>query len=202
MKCLVFSDVHESRYHCQGLVQQSENVDFVVGAGDFGSLRKGIEETIDMLSGIEKPCFLVPGNAESFEELCSACEQWPSSTVLHGTGTTFNGMNIFGIGGAIPVTPFGDWSYDFTEKEAGELLKNCPDTGILISHSPAYGLLDKSSSGFHLGSTTIWKTLEQKQLTLMVCGHIHESSGQQTIYRDTTVINAGPSGMIFDLATL
>ena len=195
MKLLLFSDVHVSLRHCKHLVQLSEEADLVIGAGDFGSLRSGIKRTISWLSGIEKPTVLVPGNAESYEELVAACQSWSQSRVLHGSSCEVLGLQFYGIGGGIPITPFGSWSYDFSEDQARELLKECPSNGILVSHSPPFEILDVSSRGQHLGSTAVRETIISKTPRLVVCGHIHESAGKQAQFGGTTVVNAGPRGM-------
>ena len=199
MKFLLFSDVHVSRHYCDQLVALSEQADVVVGAGDFGSLRQGVVKTISWLSSIKKPTVLVPGNAESYEELVSACSTWQEATVLHGSACSIAGWSFYGIGGGIPVTPFGSWSYDFSESQALELLKDCPTGGILVSHSPPFGVLDISSGGQHLGSTAVLEIMQSRAPRLLVCGHIHESCGQQYEVEGTTVINAGPQGMFVDL---
>jgi Icc-related predicted phosphoesterase len=175
----------------------AKNVDLVIGAGDFGALRQGLTKTIGWLRKIDKPTIVVPGNAESFEELKKACKIWPSVRVLHGTGTRIHEIDIFGIGGGIPITPFGSWSYDFSEVEATQLLSQSSSGGILVSHSPPYGLLDVSSSGLHLGSKAIREFIEKHPPVLVVCGHIHESAGKQTDFGSTKVINAGPDGVIY-----
>ena len=83
---------------------------------------------------------MVPGNSESTEELMQACRSWKSAHVLHGSYTTIEGVTFFGIGGGISITPFGSWSYDFSEDEARDLLRDCPSGGVLVSHSPPWGL--------------------------------------------------------------
>jgi Icc-related predicted phosphoesterase len=106
--------------------------------------------------------------------------------------------SFFGIGGGIPITPFGSWSYDFSEEEAYDLLNDCPSGGVLVSHSPPAGVLDASSDGRSLGSQAIRKTILVNKPSLVVCGHIHGSAGQIDRIGDTTVINAGPQGIIWE----
>ncbi len=199
IKLLLFSDLHCDAAAARRLVQLADGVDAVIGAGDFANMRYGLSITIDILKAIDKPTLLVPGNGESTEELVAACVDWPSAQVLHGTGTTVAGVSFFGLGGGIPVTPFGAWSYDFTEAEAAELLKDCPDGGILISHSPPKGFVDLSSSGRHLGSTAVNHTIQQKQPKLVVCGHIHASAGRQAQLGNTMIVNAGPKGIVWEI---
>ncbi|MEM8536112.1 MAG: metallophosphoesterase family protein, partial [Chloroflexota bacterium] len=118
MNLLLFSDLHVNHRQAEQLVARSAEVDVVVGAGDFASVRQGLASTIAILKSIEKPVVLVPGNNESLDELVDACRGWPAAHVLHGNGTEILGQQFYGIGGGIPVTPFGAWSYDFTEEQA------------------------------------------------------------------------------------
>ncbi|MBW2409066.1 MAG: metallophosphoesterase family protein [Deltaproteobacteria bacterium] len=199
MKLLVFSDLHSDFRIASQLVELSHGVDVVVGAGDFCNVRRGLDEIIRALSAINKLTILVPGNSESDLELIDACRTWDNAHVLHGGQAIIDGVSFYGIGSGIPVTPFGSWSYDFTEKEAHDLLNDCPQGGVLVSHSPPKGILDISSDGSSLGSQAVRDTLEQKKPDLVVCGHIHGSAGQTRQFNETTVINAGPHGIIWNL---
>jgi Icc-related predicted phosphoesterase len=199
MKLLLFSDLHSDFRTASKLVELSSNVDIVVGAGDFCNVRRGLQKIIQVLSRIQKPTVLVPGNSESDQELKDACHLWKSANVLHGRQVTINGIIFWGIGGGIPITPFGSWSYDFTEDEALRLLQDCPSGGVLVSHSPPKGVLDLSSDGRSLGSQAVRETIKAKEPNLVVCGHIHASSGQIDHLGETTIINAGPEGIIWNL---
>jgi Icc-related predicted phosphoesterase len=199
MRLLLFSDVHLNENHCRRLVKLSRQVDIVVGAGDYCSLRRNLDKVIGWLRPISTPTVLVPGNAESYDELVNACENWSSSKILHGNGVEIQGIFFYGLGGGIPKTPFGSWSWDFTEKQAENLLRACPENAILISHSPPKGILDRSSFGMHLGSKAVKQFMEEKSPQLIVCGHIHESGGKIKKKGKTTIINAGPAGIVFDL---
>ena len=199
MKLLAFSDLHSDFRMAAKLVELSSTVDMVVAAGDFCVARQGLDEIIATLSAIQKPTVLVPGNSESSEELLQACQLWECAHVLHGSQVTIDEVAFYGIGGGIPITPFGAWSYDFSEDEARDLLRDCPTGGVLVSHSPPWGVLDVSSGGRKLGSQAVRKTIDRKQPELVVCGHIHGSAGQIERIDKTTVINAGPRGIIWDL---
>jgi len=199
VKLLLFSDVHCSVEHCQELVKKAESVDIVVGAGDIGNMRSGLNETIEILAAITKPTILVPGNSESREELESACGTWQSATILHGSGAEIENLQFYGLGGGIPVTPFGSWSYDFDEEQAESMLANCPKNCILVTHSPPKGAGDQSSSGENFGSVAIRAAIMAKTPRVAICGHIHESAGKQEKLAETPVINAGPKGVVWEL---
>lgn len=194
-RLLLFSDLHADFDQAQKIVDRSHDFDIVVGAGDFGNLRRQLSETIEVLRAIRCPVVLVAGNNESTEELRTACRDWKSAHVLHGSGVTIKGIPFWGLGGGVPTTPFGDWSYDLTEAEAGTLLAGCPRNGVLICHSPPFEVLDLSSQGKHLGSQAVLNCIRRTSPRLVVCGHIHASSGQQVQIGETVVINAGSLGM-------
>ena len=200
MKLLLFSDLHCDADAARKLVDRAADVDVLIGAGDFATCRNNIEIVIDILKAVDKPTILVPGNGESVEELQAACSGWAAARVLHGNGTEVEGISFFGIGGAVPVTPFGDWSYDFTEEQAGELLADCPAGGVLISHSPPFGVCDEDSNGKVRGSATVRDVVLEMEPQLVVCGHIHSSWEMRGTLGNSTVINAGPRGVEWELA--
>jgi Icc-related predicted phosphoesterase len=199
MKLLLFSDLHADRHAAERLLKMSRKVDVVIGAGDFGNQRRQVADCVDILEQITCPCVVVPGNNESYDELLTAFVTWDTVRILHGNGVTIEGVHFYGVGGGIPVTPFGDWSYDFDEEEAAEMLRDCPAHGVLITHSPAKDLLDLDGRGAHRGSTAIRAAIETKQPKLAVCGHIHASGGQSLTFGSSLIVNAGPGGIIVEV---
>ena len=200
MKLLAFSDLHRDLDTAADLVERSADADLVIGAGDFGSIHEGVAETIAALAPISVPTLLVPGNNETEDELRAAVADagWSSAEILHGSGTSIDGLEFFGLGAGVPTTPW-DWSFDLTEDEAATRLAGCPEGAVLIVHSPPKGHCDTSSGGEHLGSEAILATIEEKEPPLAVCGHIHEAWGAEEEVGSTKVINLGPSGRLIDV---
>ncbi len=198
MRLLVFSDLHRDRDAARSLVERAAEADVLIGAGDFAVMRHGIDDVIEILREVDKPVVLVPGNGESDVELREACAGWPSAHVLHGEVATFAGVPFYGIGGGIPVTPFGEWSFDFTDDEAEVMLAGCPKDGVLVSHSPPHGHVDEAG-GRHLGSYAVLETIERVSPRLVVCGHIHACWGHRSRIGPTLVLNAGPEGQVLEL---
>ena len=197
MKVLAFSDLHRDQECAERLVELASGADVVVGAGDYATMRIGLESTIETLSAITAPAVLVPGNAESDTELWRACAVWPSADVLHGQGKEIAGAQFFGLGGAVPPTPF-PWSFDLSEEDAAGKLGGCPDRAILVVHSPPKGYVDEVH-GRHLGSTSVLEAIERKRPALVLCGHIHQAwSGEATI-GETRVLNLGPQGRLLEI---
>ena len=199
MKLLVFSDIHNDSDAARHIVEQSSNYDVLIGAGDFGVMRRNLQTCIETLREITTPTVVVPGNNESIGELTKACEDWSAVRVIHGSGIHLLGRDFYGVGGGIPVTPFGSWSYDFSEQEARKLLRACPNGAVLVSHSPPLGAGDISETGAHLGSVALLETVERTCPALVVCGHIHPSSGTRSSLDKVPVINAGPGGLEIEL---
>jgi uncharacterized protein len=197
VKLLAFSDLHRDRERSERLVELAREADMVVGAGDYATMRLGLERAIETLSAITAPTVLVPGNAESDTELWRACAVWPSADVLHGQGKEIGGVQFFGVGGGVPPTPF-PWSFDLSEEEAAAKLEVCPERAVLVVHSPPNGHVDEVH-GRHLGSTSVLEAIERKRPVLVVCGHIHQCWGSEATIGTTPVVNIGPEGRFLEI---
>jgi len=198
MRLLAFSDLHTDAGQAERLVAAGDDADVVLGVGDFASVHSGLEETIAILRGITRPAILVPGNNETEDALREACDGWESAIVLHGGSTAIDGVEFFGLGAGVPVTPW-DWSFDLTEEEAAEKLAGCPQGCVLAVHSPPRGHVDTSGAGDHLGSVAVLDAIVAKQPRLALCGHIHESWGERSEIGPTEVVNLGPAGTLLDV---
>jgi Icc-related predicted phosphoesterase len=193
VKLLAFSDLHRDLGQAAALVEMSAEADVVIGAGDFASMHEGLEETIGALAAIETPTVLVPGNNETEAALREAAASWEAATVLHGAGATIDGTEFFGLGAGVPVTPW-EWSFDLDEESAAEMLAPCPQSAVLVLHSPPQGHCDANSGGDHFGSVALLRAIEEKAPRLAVCGHIHESWGCESRIGETPLRNLGPKG--------
>jgi uncharacterized protein len=198
MKVLAFSDLHSDETAALKLVEKSAWADVTICAGDLCNAHQHLERMIQILKTITTPTILVAGNNETTDNLLAATAAVPNFQVLHNSGTEIDGLPFWGIGGGIPTTPFGSWSYDFTEQQAEILLSACPLGGILVTHSPPFGVLDRSSRGGNLGSRAIRSTIERCRPKLAVSGHIHASGGKQMMMDGTLVLNAGPLGICWE----
>lgn len=197
MRLLLTSDIHCDLKAARSLAQRSADADVLVVAGDLAVMRSGLETTVEVLSQTETPTVLVAGNGESADELARACEGWAAAHVLHGAGCTIDGVRFWGVGGAIPVTPFGAWSYDLSEDEGRSLLAACPEGAVLVTHSPPYGHVDEAG-GKSLGSRAVLEAIERASPKLVVCGHIHSHWEERSREGETPIVNAGPRGVWFD----
>ena len=195
-RILAFSDMHMSRRCAADIRAAAAEADFVIGAGDFCNARQGLGEAMEMLWTVLEKAVLVPGNAESADELRAAAG---AATVLHGEATEIAGLKVFGLGYAVPETPFGGWSCDLGEGEAEAMLAAMTQADILISHSPPQGVADQNGAGRALGSTAVRAAIERVQPQFCFCGHIHDSWGQSGMIGETRVHNLGPRANWFEL---
>lgn len=93
-------------------------------------------------------------------------------------------------------TPYQPWFYDWAFnlpvgstalKKKWELVPNNID--ILVTHCPAYGILDMTLEGTLTGCRLLKEELSRIQPKYHVFGHIHEAYGE-VIIDNTTFINA------------
>jgi Icc-related predicted phosphoesterase len=193
VRILAFSDLHRDLGKAAELVGMSADADVVIGAGDFASIHEGLDETIAALASISTPTVLVPGNNETEDALREATAGWSAATVLHGGGTEIEGIEFFGLGAGIPVTPW-EWSFDLDDAAAAGRLAGCPPGSVLVLHSPPRGHCDTNGSGDHFGSEAVLRAIEERRPRLAVCGHIHESWGCESQVGETSLHNLGPGG--------
>jgi Icc-related predicted phosphoesterase len=185
---IAFSDLHRSPDAITAILAAAEAADLVIGAGDFCTMRRGLPEVMAALEPVARKAVYVAGNAESEGELRAAT----TATVLHGQAATVAGLRLFGLGHAVPVTPFGAWSCDLDEDAAAALLEPLGAVDILVTHAPPLRVCDLTSGGHHAGSRAIRAAIERARPGLCLCGHIHHSWGTTGRIGATTVMNLGP----------
>ncbi|MDG2281953.1 MAG: metallophosphoesterase family protein [Longimicrobiales bacterium] len=195
MKLLLCSDLHRDLAAARDLVGRSGDAGALVVAGDLAVMRNGLQPVVDILGSASCPVVLVPGNGESDQELSAACSRWAHHHVLHGSGCEIDGRSFWGLGAAVPITPFGAWSFDLSEDDARELLAGCPADAVLVTHSPPHGHVDEAEGGGHFGSRAVLEVIESMSPALAVCGHIHACWEQESRVGVTRIVNAGPRGM-------
>jgi Icc-related predicted phosphoesterase len=193
VKLLAFSDLHRDLDQAAELVAMSAEADVMIGAGDFASMHEGLDETIDALAAIETPTVLVPGNNETEQALREATSGWSTATVLHGSGTEIDGVEFYGLGAGIPITPW-EWSFDLDDEAATTMLSGCPEGAVLVLHSPPKDHCDSNGTDMHFGSPALLRAVAEKNPRIAVCGHIHESWGCESRIGSTPVRNLGPKG--------
>lgn len=87
--------------------------------------------------------------------------------------------------------PFMNWAFNAPEEQLFQIWEKIPnDVDVLITHGPAYGILDTVIGDYkHLGSTTLSERIKKIKPKIHICGHIH--GGRNIIEKENTIfINA------------
>ncbi len=200
MNLLCISDLHGRISVLDRLRKPGEEADIFIVSGDitnFGK-RATAEDVVGRLLKINDSLLAVPGNCDT-PEVNDVLEEYGVS--IHGRGIVKEGMAFFGVGGST-ITPFGT-PQEYREERLLEILMRGYEAvkeyekKVLVSHTPPYGTkADLTSSGFHVGSRGVREFIEEKDIALVVCGHIHEARGEDVL-GDTCIVNPGPGHMGF-----
>lgn len=192
---VVFGDVHDNAEKVKS-IPELDKANGVIISGDLTLMGDAVQaqEVLDRMNfAASLPVYAQIGNMDKPE-----VDEW-----LNGKGHNLHArvyeltpdIAIFGIGGST-ITPFHTPS-EFSEEDYSKWLDQCWRQAapypkkILISHNPPKDTAcDKISNGMHVGSTAVRKFIEEKQPDICVCGHIHESRGQERLGK-TLVLNPG-----------
>jgi Icc-related predicted phosphoesterase len=199
MKILVGADFHGVISAFKDFAEKAaeKQSDFIVVCGDithFGNLEEA-KQLLSLLTILGKPVLFVPGNCDPFALLGADVE---GAICIHGKSVSYGDLTFIGVGGS-PPTPFST-PFEMTEEEitvtlnhALENLKHDNQRIVLVSHSPPQNTnLDKTFFGTNAGSSSVRSFIENRNPTIVFCGHIHEAKGKDKI-KDTIVVNAGPA---------
>lgn len=96
--------------------------------------------------------------------------------------------------------PFMNWAFNAPEEQLFKIWEKIPDdVDILITHGPAYGILDRVIGGYeYLGSTTLSERIKKIKPKIHISGHIH--SGHGIIEKNGTLyINASTATESYEM---
>lgn len=151
----------------------------------------------DWLAGQSfKKVIVVGGNHDNFLQsdlgIELMCHWAPHMTYLCDSSTTFEGLKIWGSPWTSSFEGMNQRCMAFTETMGcdsdqwlGEKWAMIPDdVDILVTHSPAYGILDQTESGLSVGSKSLLMEMTNRiKPKLHVFGHIHEQGGRRLVYK-------------------
>lgn len=194
MKILAISDTHG--YHSK--LNIDESVDVIVCTGDFSNARgaRNVYESEEFLGWFNslniKHKILVAGNhdtdlerkylaslkgEQTIEEYLKI--KYPNITYLQDSSVVIDGIKFYGT----PWCPmFYNWA--FMENESvlrKKFSKIESDTNVLLTHTPAYGILDYANGNICGSNALLEKIKKLKKLKYHIFGHIHESGGTEAI---------------------
>jgi len=198
MKLVLFTDLHGSESSLARVIEKARVADVVVFAGDLNSYATDSTKLMRALASTKKPCFIVHGNHDSPEELREICEKFsPPLLFIHKGVFEHDGVVFVGHGGG----GFSRVDRDFEKLWKEHLRKELKgvEKSVFITHAPPYGTTVDSLYGESRGNESYRNFLEEHQPVLHVCGHFHENFGKKDMVKETTVINPGPDGMLFEI---
>jgi Icc-related predicted phosphoesterase len=110
-------------------------------------------------------------------------KKWQQYEYLCDSGTEFEGLKIWGSPWTMKFKGMNPHCMAFTCDTEDELTKKWElipeDIDILITHTPPFGLLDKTCRNEYVGSEALgFKTWDLSNLKFHIFGHVHEAYGQ------------------------
>jgi Icc-related predicted phosphoesterase len=212
MRVLAFSDIHGNHRIYRRIVACTAEykADVVVLAGDLLGVPEGYAsvweaqradagELSGILSRIECPVLYVMGNDDMIE-LDPAI---PGCHSLHGRRLEYGPCNFVGYQYSLP---FMGGVFEKPEEEIAadmEQIRPRLDGGtVLVTHNPAYGVLDVGVLGEHAGSPAILAAVRERAVRVHIHGHIHDYFGYQGPHFNVSSGGRIMRGMVIDLETL
>ena len=191
MRIVCISDTHGRHRRLKHPIPDG---DVLIHAGDFTrqSEMDQVQEFLGWFAALpHRRKVLVCGNHERWVEFNAdifAMLLPPSITYLQDSGCVIEGLRFHGS----PMTPaFMDWA--FMRERGRDIARHwamIPEqTDVLITHGPAYGILDTVSGNGFQGCKDLRGRIEAVQPKLHCCGHIHGGYGTSSLGK-TTMINA------------
>lgn len=197
MNIVALTDIHGSYKRAKEILKSAQPFDAIVIGGDLTTAGTALEaeEAIRSFQELGKPVFAVSGNMDS-PEIDAAFDRL--GILISGRGRILQDVGFFGVSGS-PFTPMNT-PYEISEDE----IKKRAEVGwkdvenvrvkIFVPHAPPHGTkVDKIVLGKHVGSIGVKEFIAEHQPDVVVCGHIHEARGTDTIGK-THIINCGPAG--------
>jgi Icc-related predicted phosphoesterase len=211
MRILAASDIH-GRYEVYDWLVHlaiSEHADAVVLAGDLLGYPDGYEsveaaqaadrdQVHSRLARLDLPVFYIMGN-DDWVELEAPFAHHES---IHGRRIECKGFNFLGYQYSLP---FMGGVHEKPEEEIGAdlaaLESMIDEQTILVTHTPAHGILDRGVLDQHAGSSSLGETIQRCNPRAHLHGHIHRDFGR--VDRHFNVASGGAKrAMLIELDTL
>lgn len=194
MQIIAITDIHGRKDFTPQAKNALQNADLVLCCGDltdFGSAEDA-ERILEEIRQQNPNILAVSGNCDhpGVNTVLSA-----SDINLHNSPKVFHDIACYGLAGSNP-SPFHT-PQELGEDQIEKILMNYHKVKgakrhIFVTHAPpAHTRVDRTFFGLHVGSPSIRSFIERFQPDLVICGHIHEARGSDTLDH-AIVINPGP----------
>lgn len=200
-KAFVFTDIHASRSALDELEKKvhKHKPDLLLCSGDHSIFENGLDFTLRKLDSFGIPCLTIHGNHEDEVLTQGICKKLKHVKFIHASKHEQDGILFLGFGGGgfhAKDQEFDDWVQ--TQKKEIDAAASI----VLLVHQPVHGTkTDQLYSGSHVGSKSYRKFIEKhsKKVKLVLCGHIHDSFGEEDTVAGVRIMNPGPQGKIVNL---
>ena len=181
--------------HCRHREVALPECDVLIHCGDFCSFQREDERVLEDVDSwfAEAPAKHVLCVGGNHDYLLQSREfRFAHATLLEDSLVEFEGLSFYGSPWCPQLVGF---AYFATEEQLIERWRRIPSgIDVLVTHTPARGLLDvPSSGGVHLGCPHLLDELQRIRPRLHVFGHIHASYGLQA-EEETRFVNAAIVG--------
>lgn len=202
MRILIFSDIHGDTKALEKLVAQP--ADIYISAGDLSTFSRKLNDCGEVLRGLGRRCWVIPGNHETAEENANFCAKF-GLTDFHRQVKQVTGrdgaVNLAGLGYS-NLTPFhtpGEFTEDQIARELAAFDGVAAPLELVVHFPPKGTQLDEVMFGRHVGSETLRAWLERAQPRRLYCGHIHECAGRRDTVGATECFNVGKAGYLLEI---
>ena len=187
-KITFISDTHNKHKHLtsKGMGNILGSGDYLVHAGDCTSMgsKNEITQFLEWFSNTDfKHKIFIAGNHDfGFEQQTDIAQEYKDMGVIYlfDNDVTIDGIKFYGS----PWQPeFHNWAFNLPRgEELAQKWEQIPnDVDVLITHGPAYGILDYAPIGGHVGCEELYRKIVEVKPKIHVCGHIHDGYGQKTM---------------------
>jgi len=189
---IAFSDLHSSQRFFEIFKKEfeKEKDKVFLFAGDLIDSSKLSDEIFSFLEVLSKDnqVFAIPGNCDrSFVD--KRLEELGINVDKKRKEIKGKELNVVGFGGSLK-TPFSTPN-ERKEEDFYSIFELVDSKTILLSHIPPFGIFDEVGNE-HIGSKVLREIIEKKNPYMIVCGHVHETSGVKKI-KNTTVVKLPPA---------
>ena len=187
-KITFISDTHNKHKHLtsKGMGNILGSGDYLIHAGDCTSMgsKSEITQFLEWFSNTDfKHKIFIAGNHDfGFEKQTDIAQEYKEMGVIYlfDSSVIIDGIKFYGS----PWQPeFHNWAFNLSRgEELAEKWEQIPsDVDVLITHGPAYGILDYAPIGGHVGCEELYRKIVEVKPKIHVCGHIHDGYGQKTM---------------------
>jgi Icc-related predicted phosphoesterase len=196
MKIAYLVDVHGRFEAVPRALDEIGDVDLLIVGGDIttGGTPEEAARAIEGWLPLVPRLLAVAGNMDSPAIDARLADL---GVALDARGVELGDVGVFGVSAA-PKSPLHT-PYELDEAELERRIElglaDVRDSRVTICcpHAPPHGTAcDRLRSGEHVGSTAVRSFVEREQPDLLLCGHVHESRGEDTV-GTTRVVNPGPA---------